>query len=186
MTQASVGLGAVVAIVEQNKVLLTQREDFEVWCLPGGHVDPGESVAQAAIREAKEETGLVVTLERLVGVYSRLEVGGKNMHLVLFAATPVEGILKPQAEEVLALNYFAIDDLPADMFWWHRQPIIDVFNGVGSGVARSFQMTVPHFINSRQELYALRDQSGLSRPEFYRYYFEHSGTAAVKLEVSEI
>jgi hypothetical protein len=85
----------------------------------------------------------------------------------------------------LALNYFAVDALPRDMFWWHRQPIIDVFNGVGSGVARSFQMTVPHFVNSRQELYALRDQSGLSRPEFYRYYFEHSGTAAVKLEVSE-
>jgi 8-oxo-dGTP pyrophosphatase MutT (NUDIX family) len=183
MIQNSMALGAIVAVVEGDKVLLTQREDFEVWCLPGGHVDPAESVAQTAIREAKEETGLEIELQRLVGIYSRLEHGGNNVHLVLFAATPVGGILQPQVEEVLALKYFDIDDLPDDMVWWHRQPIADVFNGIGDGVARSFVMTPPQSINSREELYALRDESGLTRPNFYRYYFEHSGTDAVSLEV---
>jgi 8-oxo-dGTP pyrophosphatase MutT (NUDIX family) len=183
MSQTLVGLAAIVAIINRGKVLLTQREDFEVWCLPGGHVDPGESVAQAAIREAKEETGLDVTLQRLVGIYSRLETAGRDMHLVLFTAAPAGGILQPQVEEVLALNYFDADNLPADMFWWHRQPIADVFSGVGNGVARAFQTTPPQPIHSRQELYALRDQSGLSRPDFYRYYFEHSGTNTVKLEI---
>jgi len=183
MIQESMALGAIVAIVEGGKVLLTRREDFEVWCLPGGHVDPGESVAQAAVREAKEETGLDVELQRLVGIYSRLETGGRDTHLVLFAAKPVGGALQPQVEEVLALDYFTADDLPADMFWWHRQPIADVFNGTGRGVVRSFQVTPPQPVNSRKELYALRDESGLSRPDFYRSYFEHSGTDAVKLEV---
>jgi len=183
MTQPSIGLGAVVAIMERGKVLLTQREDFEVWCLPGGHVDPGESVAQTAIREAKEETGLDVALQRLVGIYSRLEKGGNNVHLVLFAATPVGGTLQPQVEEVLALNYFATDDLPNDMLWWHRHPIADAVNGTAGSVVRSFQITPPQPVQSRKELYALRDQSGLSRPDFYRYYFEHSGTSTVKLEV---
>ena len=40
-------LGVNVAILEDGKILLTRREDFEVWCLPGGGVDDGESVAQA-------------------------------------------------------------------------------------------------------------------------------------------
>ena len=185
MTQPAVGLGAVVAIVENDKVLLTQREDFEVWCLPGGHVDPGESVAQTAIREAKEETGLQVELQRLVGIYSRLENGGSDVHLVVFAAKSVGGMLQPQVEEVLALNYFAVNDLPKDMFWWHRQPIVDAVNGAVGSVVRSFQINPPQPVNSRKELYALRDQSGLSRPDFYRYYFEHGGTDAVKLEVGK-
>ena len=54
-----------VAVIHGNKVLLTQRDDFESWILPGGGVEDGESIAQAAIRETKEETGLDVELIRL-------------------------------------------------------------------------------------------------------------------------
>ena len=63
-------LGASAVIVEDGKVLLIKREDFEVWALPGGTVESGETTAQAAIREVKEETGLDVELSRLVGIYS--------------------------------------------------------------------------------------------------------------------
>jgi ADP-ribose pyrophosphatase YjhB (NUDIX family) len=59
-----INLGVNVAVIEDGRVLLTQREDFPVWCLPGGGVDPGESLAQAAVREVREETGLEVELER--------------------------------------------------------------------------------------------------------------------------
>ena len=61
-------LAVIVAIIEDGKILLTKREDVEVWCLPGGGVEDGESVAEAGIREAKEETGLDVELTSLVGV----------------------------------------------------------------------------------------------------------------------
>ena len=40
-------LAVIVAIIEDGKILLTKREDFEVWCLPGGGVEDGESVAEA-------------------------------------------------------------------------------------------------------------------------------------------
>ncbi|MBN1992566.1 MAG: NUDIX domain-containing protein [Anaerolineae bacterium] len=179
-------LGVNVAIiVEAGKILLTKREDFEVWCIPGGQVDPEESLAQAAIREAQEETGLEVVLERLVGVYSRTG-SGVDVHLALFAASPVGGVLKPQVGEVLELGYFSPDALPEDMLWWHRQPIADVFNGVGNGVAWSFNVRPRQKIKSREELYALRDRSGLSRPEFYRYFFEQAGTDGAKLEVGHL
>jgi ADP-ribose pyrophosphatase YjhB (NUDIX family) len=51
-------LGVNIAVIQDGQILLTQREDFEVWCLPGGEVDACESIAQAAVREALEETGL--------------------------------------------------------------------------------------------------------------------------------
>ena len=41
-------LGVNIAIFQDRKILLTKREDFEVWCLPGGAVDEGETIAQAA------------------------------------------------------------------------------------------------------------------------------------------
>ena len=65
------GLGVNTAIVRDNRILLTLRSDWEVWCLPGGGVEANESLAQAAIRETREELGFDVQLTRLVGLYSR-------------------------------------------------------------------------------------------------------------------
>ncbi len=165
-----IAVGATVAVLEDGRVLMCQREDFEVWCLPGGHNDSGESLAATAIREVKEEVGLDVALDRIVGIYSRLGAT-PTIHLAVFAAHPVGGEIKAQADEVIDIAWFDPADLPRDMFWWHRQPIADAAAGV-SGVAYTTIVDPPLVVNSRQELYDLRDRSGMERSEFYHDYFE--------------
>jgi len=63
------GASAIVTDNEGN-VLLHRRRDSGLWALPGGVMDIGETIAQCAEREVKEETGLTVRAYRLVGVYS--------------------------------------------------------------------------------------------------------------------
>ncbi len=161
-------IGVNIAIIQNNKILLTKREDFEVWCLPGGAVDEGESVAQAAIREAREETGLIVKLTRLIGIYSRASWLGAVTHIVSFLAKPIGGEIVPDPQEVIEIGYFGLDEIPEDLLVWNRQRILDAFSGVGGGVAWSQEIESPFPPDiTRAELYRLRDQSGLSRRDFY-------------------
>ncbi|NOZ72516.1 MAG: NUDIX domain-containing protein [Chloroflexi bacterium] len=167
-------LGVGIAILENEKILLVKREDFEVWVLPGGMVDPGESLAQAAIREAKEETGLDVRLTRLVGLYSMLGIEGSSGHHVVFAAEPIGGELCPQPEEVIDLGFFAPNQLPEPQINWWRQRIRDVFAGVGGSAVWTQKAAFPFGpAFDRQALYRQRDASGLSRSE---YFSQLSGT----------
>ena len=70
-TVVRLSVSAVVRRVRGGEeILLMQRSDNGHWGLPGGHVEPGESVADAALREVLEETGWRIELGRLVGVYS--------------------------------------------------------------------------------------------------------------------
>src|SRR5439155_5015363 len=65
-------LPAVSAIIfnDRGEVLLHQSSDDGRWYLIGGAMDPGENPADACVREVREETGLIVTPERIVGVYN--------------------------------------------------------------------------------------------------------------------
>lgn len=165
-------VGATVAIMRDGKLILTGREDFDVWCLPGGSVDEDESLADAARREAEEETGLKVRLTHLVGVYSRLNWYGRGIQLVVFGACPVGGSLQPQSGEVLNIDEFGVHNLPADMLLGHREMAVDALSGVGGSCAWTQRVPWPFPPEmTRREIYALRDASGLSRNAFYRAYF---------------
>ncbi|NHN56134.1 NUDIX domain-containing protein [Calidifontibacter sp. DB0510] len=63
-------IGASVAVRDADRLLLTRRQDNALWCLPGGGIDPGETFAEAAVREAREETGLAVEVESVLAVYT--------------------------------------------------------------------------------------------------------------------
>lgn len=161
------GIGANVAVIHNGKILLTRRDDFGVWCLPSGGVEEGESVAEAAIRETKEETGLDVKLTRLVGIYSRLG-GLPDIHAVLYTARPVGGELRIQPGETTEVAFFDPEDLPEPILAGHMKRLKDAINAV-EGTSVRQQMRVagrPAF--TRQELLEWMQQSGLSPQEFYR------------------
>ncbi len=62
---------ASAVVAEQTgAILLIERTDNGLWTIPGGGMEVGETIAHTAIREVKEETGLDVAVQRLVGVYS--------------------------------------------------------------------------------------------------------------------
>ncbi|MGE5375145.1 MAG: NUDIX domain-containing protein [Bacteroidota bacterium] len=168
------GLAVIVAVIDEGKVLLTKREDFEVWCLPGGGVEDGESLAEGAIREAREETGLDVELTRLVGVYSRLGGGMHDVHAVLYVARPVGGELRTQPQETIEVAYFPFDRLPDEMLFGHKKRIQDAVRGI-SGVSVRQEIAIPDTrIYTRREVYEERDRSGLTRRQFYFQRFENS------------
>lgn len=168
------GLVVNVAVIHEGKILLTQREDFETWILPSGGVEDGESIAQAAIRETKEETGLDVDLTRLVGMYTRLS----NMfsgYMVLFAAKPIGGELKCQEGETIAVEWFDFDNIPSPLSAGHKRRIEDAISGVtGVTVLQEFKLPAMPEKITRDELIELRDKSGLSRQDFYMRMFEQS------------
>lgn len=109
----------VVIELEGGVVLIKRKnEPFKgKWAIPGGFVERGETVEQAALREAKEETGLKVELDELVGVYSDPERDPRG-HVVsiCFSAEGIEGELKAatDAAEVRIFEEIPWNDLAFD------------------------------------------------------------------------
>lgn len=68
--QIKLGCAAIIPDETGAKILLTRRTDNGRWCLPGGAMDPGETLEECCVREVREETGLVVRVVRLIGIYS--------------------------------------------------------------------------------------------------------------------
>jgi 8-oxo-dGTP diphosphatase len=99
-----VGIGAV--IVERGRVVLVKRGHLPLlgeWSIPGGALELGETVREAVIREAREETGLDVEPMALLGVYDRVvrdENGGVRYHYVLvdFLCRRVSGELRAASD----------------------------------------------------------------------------------------
>jgi ADP-ribose pyrophosphatase YjhB (NUDIX family) len=157
-----------VAVIREDQILLTKRADFEIWCLPSGEVEAEESIAQAAIREAKEETGLDIELRSLVGIYSR--VGAlPDSHAVLFTAVAVGGRLQTQPGETIDVRYFSFKEIPNDLSPGHQKRIEDAISGTGGSVAVIQETILPVDQKvSSEEIMEIRTQSREARLEFYR------------------
>lgn len=117
----------VLIEVDDALVWIYRKNDPRGWALPGGFVDRGESVEQAAIREAKEETGLDVELKELLYVYSRPDRDPRQHNLsVVFIATAKGAPHGEDDAEVARL--FPIDDPPPSIVFDHEEILKDYIN----------------------------------------------------------
>jgi ADP-ribose pyrophosphatase YjhB (NUDIX family) len=113
-----VGIGAI--IIEGDRVVLVKRAHPPIqgqWSIPGGVLEVGEFVREAAVREAREETGLIVEPADLLGVYDRIlhdEAKRVQYHYVLidFLCRPVGGELRA-ASDAAEVRWYSREELPA-------------------------------------------------------------------------
>ena len=125
-------------IFDGRRVLLAYRDNIDWWNLPGGGMEPGETVDEAVRREVREETGLEVEVEHLVGVYSKPQ---KREVVLTFRCRVVGGTLTATAES-RECRYFAPDALPVNTLPKHRQRVEDALLNLPHAVIRA-QRTSP-------------------------------------------
>ncbi|MCA1073659.1 HAD-IA family hydrolase [Clostridium bowmanii] len=124
---------AGIVFDKSEQVLLMRRVDNGMWGIPSGHVEPGESVEDAIIREICEETGLIVKVNRLIGVYSDpvSQVfpypNGEVSHFITtcFECEVVGGNLIKNSEETLDVDYFDFNCLPKNLLPMHPRWLKD-------------------------------------------------------------
>lgn len=108
-------LGADAAVFKNGQILLIQRRDNSLWGTPGGMVDVGETLAEAALRELKEETGLNGKVVRLLGIFdSRIWKSQLKSQLyhVIFEVKVTRG--KPvTSNETTDCRFFSAENLPS-------------------------------------------------------------------------
>ena len=105
---------------DTERLLLVRQTDPEIWSTPGGAIEPLETPADAAVREAWEETGLDVRITRLVGAFGGAEyhtryANGDEVSYVqiVFEAAVRSGALRPDGDEVRELRFFSLNELAA-------------------------------------------------------------------------
>jgi ADP-ribose pyrophosphatase YjhB (NUDIX family) len=142
--QANSLVVAVTAVVtnDQGELLLQKRTDNELWGLPGGAMNIGESIAQAVIREVKEETSLDVEPTGVVGIYSDpghviayADGEVRQEFSICFAARIVSGQVAVGDEESTEVRFVPpreVDDLP---------------------MGRSTRLRIQHFLEHRSTPY---------------------------------
>ncbi len=133
---ARLGVGCAAAIFDEKRerLLLTRRADNGQWCLPGGGMEPGESITECCAREVREEVGLEVKVGRLIGIgtnpHGIVEYADGNRYqfvVMVFEATRAGGQLGT-SNEVTECGYFSRDEIAAmDVLPSHRQRIADAY-----------------------------------------------------------
>ncbi|MFN3481060.1 MAG: NUDIX domain-containing protein [Thermodesulfovibrionales bacterium] len=107
-------------------VLIKRKNPPEGWALPGGFVDYGETLESAAIREAKEETGLDIELIRQFHTYSALDRDPRHHTITTVYIAQGKGLLK-SGDDAKEAVVFRKDDLPEVIAFDHRDILNDYF-----------------------------------------------------------
>ena len=134
----AIGCAAWVFDPVNQKALLIRRSDNKRWAVPGGYMEPGESVTEACEREVMEEAGIRVKATRLVAVYSNPHIlleypdGNKWQLVVLhFEAEKVAGDIM-SGDETTDVGYFSLEEIAEmDIGDFDRQRIADGFDFQG-------------------------------------------------------
>lgn len=138
-----IGSCAVIFDETRTKVLLTQRADNGLWCLPGGKMESGESIEECCTREVVEETGLEVRTERLIGVYSNQDLlvvypdGNKTQIIVLSFEASITGGSLGLSDETTDFGYFSLDEIKSmPMHGRHKERVEDALESRQSPIIK--------------------------------------------------
>jgi 8-oxo-dGTP diphosphatase len=125
-------VGVYAVIFDEGRVLLAHRRDIDWWNLPGGGMEMGETVEEAMCREVREETGLDVAVEYLVGVYSKPQ---KQEVVLTFRCRVIGGELSA-TEESRECRFFPPNALPENTLPKHRQRVEDALLNQSHAIVR--------------------------------------------------
>jgi 8-oxo-dGTP pyrophosphatase MutT (NUDIX family) len=134
--RGAISVSCTAAIFDHaaSAILLTRRSDNGQWCLPGGRIEPGETVWEACQREIREETGLETSFVRLIGIYSSPDwlieypSGDRIQAVSCFFDVRVTSGIPALSDETTELRYFTRDECAAlDLLENHVERIHDAF-----------------------------------------------------------
>ena len=119
-------VAADAAVFRGGRILLIKREDNGLWAMPGGATEVGETWAQSAERELREETGVVGTAKKLLGVFDS-RIWGSRSKYQFYAGVWLVEVPDDQApiagSETTDVGFFAEHDLPAELSPGHSRRI---------------------------------------------------------------
>lgn len=116
----------IIIEVEGGVVLIERKNPPYGWAIPGGFVDYGETVEAAAVREAREETGLDVRLKSLLGVYSDPSRDPRHHTISTVFVASADG-QPAAADDAADAGVFTEGALPEDIAFDHREILADYF-----------------------------------------------------------
>ncbi|MDD5724170.1 MAG: NUDIX hydrolase [Syntrophales bacterium] len=117
----------IIITVEGGGIILIMRKYDPVgWAIPGGFVDYGESLEDAAVREAREETSLDVILEGQLRTYSRPDRDSRQHTISTVFMARAEGT-PTAADDAAQIGVFTEDTLPEPLMFDHREILSDYF-----------------------------------------------------------
>ncbi|MGI2326796.1 NUDIX hydrolase [Planococcus sp. YIM B11945] len=121
---------------QDGRLLLQLRTDTKEWGVPGGFMEPGETLQETAAREVLEETGLQPKELELYAIYSGPQYdktfpNGNQVSLVqvFFTCKQFAGELIDENDETLAVRFFKLDELPTALFSDHSMIFHDLLSG---------------------------------------------------------